>query len=154
DNIGNLRSGVVDVVLHIDFPALNAQQANKGIAKDCIAQVADVRCLVRVNAGVLDQNLASRNIHPQLGIGRERSRELLAIDASVDVSRASEFQLLKTIDRPSAGNDFFRDLAWSLAQLLSQFKGKGQRVLPKLDPRRLLDDELGQVKLVGAAHKV
>ena len=66
DDVGDLHAGVVDVVLHIDFAAGDAQQANKGIAQDRVAQVADVGGLVGIDAGVLDQNLAGRNF----GLGR------------------------------------------------------------------------------------
>ena len=36
-----------------------AQQANEGVAEDRVAQVADVRGLVGIDAGVLDEDLAA-----------------------------------------------------------------------------------------------
>src|SRR5450755_911434 len=53
-NVGDLHACVVDIVLDIHFPSRKAQQPNKRVTEDCIAKVADVSSLVRVNAGVLD----------------------------------------------------------------------------------------------------
>jgi hypothetical protein len=49
-DIGNLNTGVVDVVLNVHFPARKPQQPHERIAKNGIPQVADMRCLVGVNA--------------------------------------------------------------------------------------------------------
>ena len=54
-HISHLYAGVVDIVLHVHLVPGGAQQAHKRIAQDCIAQMADVRGLVGINAGVLDQ---------------------------------------------------------------------------------------------------
>ena len=56
-HIGHLHAGVVDVVLHIDFLPGGAQQAHKRVAQNGVAQVADVRGLVGIDAGVLDQRM-------------------------------------------------------------------------------------------------
>ena len=60
DDIGDLHAGVVDVVLDADglvagLEAVRAEQAGEGVAEDGIAQVADVRGFVGVDAGVLDE---------------------------------------------------------------------------------------------------
>ena len=54
-DVGHLHAGVVDVVLHIDLVAGGAQQADKRVAEDGVAQMADVRGLVGIDAGVLDE---------------------------------------------------------------------------------------------------
>jgi glycerol-3-phosphate responsive antiterminator len=54
-HIGHLHAGVVDVVLHVDLLAGGAQQAHKRVAENGVAQVADVRGLVGIDAGVLDK---------------------------------------------------------------------------------------------------
>ena len=59
-NISNLHASVIDVILDVHFPASKAQQADKGIAEDGVAQVSDMRRLIRVDAGVLHQNFAWR----------------------------------------------------------------------------------------------
>ena len=60
DHIGHLHTGIVDVILHIHFPARITQQPNKRVSEHRIPQVTDMRRLVGINAGVLDQNLARR----------------------------------------------------------------------------------------------
>ncbi len=57
NDVRNLHAGIVDIVLYIHFPAGKTQQANEGVAQDGIAQVADMRGLVGINAGMLNQNL-------------------------------------------------------------------------------------------------
>ena len=58
DYVRNLHARVVDVVLHVDFPAGEFQQTNERVSEDRIAQMADVRGFVGIDAGVFDQNLA------------------------------------------------------------------------------------------------
>ena len=55
DHVGNLHAGVVDVVLHVDLVPVRAQQAHEGVAENGVAQVADVRGLVGIDAGVFDK---------------------------------------------------------------------------------------------------
>ena len=59
-HVGHLHAGVVDVVLHFHAPARRAQHAHEGVAQDGVAQVADVRGLVGIDIGVLDNDLARR----------------------------------------------------------------------------------------------
>ncbi len=58
NHVGDLHAGVVDVVLNVHFPARKTQQADKRVAQDGVAQVADVGGLIGIDAGMLDQNLA------------------------------------------------------------------------------------------------
>ncbi len=77
-----------------------------------------------------------------------------AVDAGVDVSRAGKLELFKTFDRTNAGDDFFGNFARRLAELLGEFEGEGERVFSHLDLGRLLDDDAGQVEIVGAAQEI
>ena len=58
DDVGHLHAGVVDVVLHFDRRAAEAQDARKRVAERRIPQMADVRGLVRIDGGMLDDGLA------------------------------------------------------------------------------------------------
>src|SRR5579872_4040620 len=60
--IGHLDAGVVDVILDVDFPSRIAQQANERVAENRVAQMPNVRGLVGIDARVLDQNFARRDI--------------------------------------------------------------------------------------------
>src|ERR1700687_1186706 len=96
-HVGDLHSGIVDVVLDIPFPAGKTQQANKGVAEDGIAEVSDVRGLVRIDTRVLDQNLARWNVGLRSFISSKRSGEELALDPGIDVASPGKFQFLKTV---------------------------------------------------------
>ncbi len=41
-DVGDLHSGIVNIVLDVHFPARKAQQADKGIAENGVAQVPDM----------------------------------------------------------------------------------------------------------------
>ena len=123
DHVRDLHAGIVDVILDIHFPAHKTQQANKCVAKDGIAEVPDVRGLVGINAGVLNQNLARWNVGSRFFIGGERGGKLPAHDSGIDVASSGNFQLLKPIDWPHAANNLFGNLPRRLPQLLGQLEG-------------------------------
>ena len=57
-HVGHLHARVVDVVLHIHLVACRAQQPHQRVAQNRVAQMPDVRRLVRIDRGVLHQHLA------------------------------------------------------------------------------------------------
>src|SRR5271165_1278356 len=116
--------------------------------------MSNVRGFVRINTGVLDQNLARMNTALWPFIGSQRGCEVLALNAGIDVSSSGKFQRLKTFDWSDAGYDLFSNLPGRLSQLLRQFKSKRQRVFAKLDPGRLLDHDPRQIETVVALHKL
>ncbi len=83
DHVGDLDAGVVDVVLDIHFPAGKAQQADKGVAENGVAQMADVRGFVGIDAGVLDQNLAGGNFSSGFFIRRQARPALRALSRAL-----------------------------------------------------------------------
>ena len=58
-DVRDLDAGVVDVVLDLDLAAEEAQQPSEGVAERGVAQVADVRRLVRIDGRVFDDRLLS-----------------------------------------------------------------------------------------------
>jgi hypothetical protein len=116
--------------------------------------MSNVRSLVRINAGVLDQNLARWDVGLRFLIGRERGSEDLALDAGIDIASTGKLQLLKTFNRSDASNDLFRNLPGRFAQLLGQLKGERERIFAKFNARRLLDDNLLQIETVVALQEV
>src|SRR5205085_194848 len=56
-HIGDLHAGVVYVVVNFDLRAGRTQGADEGVAEHGVAQVADVRGLVRIDVRVLDDGL-------------------------------------------------------------------------------------------------
>ena len=81
DHVGNLDSGIVDVVLNVHVSSGKTQQADKSIAQDGIAQMADMRGFVGIDAGVLNQNLARWSSCVRGFAGSERGGKLIALDA-------------------------------------------------------------------------
>ena len=73
DDVGDLDAGVVDVVLHFDRRAAEAQHPHQRVAERGIPQVADVRGLVRVDRRVLDDGLLRRGRAPASTSPRERA---------------------------------------------------------------------------------
>ena len=74
NHVGDLHASVVDIVLDVDFAAGVTQQADKRVAENRVAQVADVRGLVGIDAGVLDQNLPWRDVSGRFLVGRRGLR--------------------------------------------------------------------------------
>ena len=109
-DIGDLHTGVVDIVLNIDFPARMPQQADEGVAENGVAQMSDVRGFVRINAGVFNQDLPRRSIRRGLLVGGEGSGHPGAVDPDVEISRRSNVHGGDTFDRTDLGPNRFGDL--------------------------------------------
>src|SRR5215469_10589028 len=153
DDIRDLHSGVVDVVLNVNFPLRKTKKTDKCVAENGVAEVSDVRGLVGIDAGVLDENLARGDVGGGLVISRKSAGERGAVDTGIDVSRAGEFELVETFDGADIGDDFLGNHARRLAQFLRQLKGQRQRVFAEFDSGWLFDDHAAQVEIVGATHE-
>ena len=94
DDVGDLDAGVVDVVLDADLVAalvgVGAEEALEGVAEDGVAEVADVRGLVRVDAGVLDEAEAGAADVGVL-VGGDAADGGGAVEADVEVAGAGDF---------------------------------------------------------------
>ena len=163
-HVGHLHAGVVDVVLHVDGVPGGAQQANKSVAQNGVAQMPDVRRLVGIDAGVLDQNLAANvgsafAVSGRLSVAVSRSQQFAAPQR-----RASGCALMypapatSSFSNPSgSGNlrdNLLGNFARRLAQLLRQLERKRQRKLAQFDLGRLLDDDVRQFELILVAEKL
>ncbi len=54
DHVRHLHAGVINIILHFHAPPGATEQAHQRVAERGIAQVTDVRRLVRIDVGVLD----------------------------------------------------------------------------------------------------
>ena len=93
DDVGDLDAGVVDVVLHVDFVAGGAEQADECVAENGIAQMADVRGLVGIDDGVFDENVALL-VTGGVGVGGDTIQLSGggAVEIRVDVACAGDFE--------------------------------------------------------------
>ena len=143
-HIGHLDAGVVDVVLHIDLLSGGAQQAHEGVAENGVAQMADVRGLVGIDAGVLDQRM-SRDL--QMGPTGSassawmRHSRMRPIESRIDVPGAGDFESGESVDRAQRGHDLLRDDLRRLAQLARQFERDRCGQFAELQLRRNLQRE-------------
>ena len=143
DDVGHLHSGVVDVVLNVDFPARRPEQSDKGIAEDRIAQMTDVRGLVGIDARMLHQNLAGSDLGGRFLIGGQRSRHPTSVNLDVEVAGRRDLHVRNAVDRPNFSADRFRNLQRGRSEGLGVRKN-GNRKVPEFDLRRLFDDHAGQ----------
>jgi hypothetical protein len=147
-HIGHLHAGVVDVVLHVDFLPGGAQQADEGVAENGVAQVADVRGLVGIDAGVLDKRMQART-WPRQGLLRgNHAHACRAVEARIDVAGAGDFKAGEAFERAQRGDNLLRDDLGRLAQLAGQLEGDGRGQLAELQVGRNLQRNGFKLKIV------
>ena len=138
DHVGHLHTGVVNVVLYVDFPACIAQQPDKRIAKNSVAQMADVGSLVGIDTRVFDQNLSRGNIRRRLLVGGELGCHPGPIDSHVQIARRSDLHFGNAFDGADFRTDDFGNPQWRSTQRLGERKNRNGKI-PKLYLGRLLD---------------
>src|SRR6185369_14323397 len=118
-----LNSGVIDVILDVNFPAAEAQQSYERIAQDGIAKMSDVRGLVGVNTRVLDEDLAAGSGRARVFVGSKRSRDRGTVDSCVDVARTGYVEPIKTRNLADSRDHLLGNFPRGLAEFLCQFEG-------------------------------
>ena len=150
DDVGHLHAGVVDVVLNADadagLVAIGTQETLEGVAEDCVAQVADMRGLVGINAGVLDEAEAGASdvgvlIGGDAPDGGGTVETDVQVTSSCDFNRgnAFEFGAVRCQFGGEFRGQFSSDGAGGFAEALGQLEGDGKRELAESDAGRLLD---------------
>ena len=139
-HVGHLDSGVINVVLHLDGVAPRAQDAHQRVAERRVAQVPDVRGFVRIDVGVLDDDLlrGSRcGLFPSFqpgGIGGP-------IQVNIHVARTCHLRPGNALDRPKLRRQLLGDLARGLSDLASQLHGQRKGQIAHRRARRLVCDD-------------
>ncbi len=132
------------------------KQTDKRVAQDGVAKVPDVRRLVRIDAGVLDENLAFDVGSSFTFVTRTIAlvplasdlRSLFALKACIDVASAGHFELREALGQRHGGDNLFGDLARCLAKLLRQLKRKRHGKLAHLDLGRRINHDVLKFDLV------
>ena len=129
DDVGDLHAGIVDVVLHFDGHAAEAQDPYQRVAQRRVAQMADVRRLVRVDRRVLDDRLARRPRRPRGRRGgcEPRSQERRAIEEDVQVAVRRGLRRGRRLRPPPARRPGPARSPRRLAQAACQLERDGQR---------------------------
>src|SRR5271168_530021 len=150
DHVGDLHAGVIDVILNLYAMAGVAQDADQGVAEHGVAYVADVRGLVRVDAGVLDDNFPARRGRRGRGIfcAAYVFPKRWAIKKGIQVARAGDFQAFYTLDFSKTVGNFLRENARSFFQAFRQFKAHGGSGFAHFDLRWPLEGH-SKVNVVG-----
>ena len=139
NHVGDLDAGIVDIVLHLNAAAGKVFEANERVAEHRVAQVADMRGLVGIDAGVLDDDLG--------GIGRRHGRlpsrffargpeKIGAVEKRVQVAASGDFDPRDAFDRLQRIRDLLRQRPRRLFQPLGQLER--QRVA-ELERRRIVE---------------
>ena len=123
------------------------QQQNESVAKNCVAQVTDVRGLVGIDAGVLDQG-AKMALFFYGFVAGDRYGGCLAVQFAIDIAGASDGKGGKAAQRHQFRDQFPGDRAWRSFETAGQLEGDGQRVLAHLQIGRLLDGDLREFNLI------
>ena len=150
DHVRDLHAGVVDVILHFDALPGAAQQADEGVAQRRIAQVADVRGLVGIDVGVLDdafRRVGGGRRGRRSGLFEASRKERRARQIKIHIPTASDLDALDAFDGRKLCGNFLRDLPRRALQALGQLEADRRGCLAHLDARRLLRDD-GYVLLV------
>ena len=121
-HVGHLHARVVNNILHLYSPAARAQHTHERIAQHRVAQMSDVGGLVRIDIGVLDDNLAGNRLAGFVRCVQYGVTVSAAIEPHVDVAVARHFERRHAFDRSQACHQIRRDRARRLLQLARQMK--------------------------------
>ena len=138
-DVGHLHAGVVNVVLHFHVLAAEAQQAHKRVAQHRVAQVADVRSLVGIDAGVLHQNFTARAEGGRTGgipYGKQPRGRARAIQMKVQIPGSGHRNAFHSVEGSDQRHKLFGDFARWPAHLLCQLKTACQGNIAHFEIRR------------------
>jgi hypothetical protein len=150
DHVRHLHARVVDVVVHLDALAVGPEDADEGVADDGVAQVPDVRRLIRVDARVLDHPLGRVRGRGLPDCGREPCQQARAVVEEVEVAGARDLDAPDRLVRFEHLLQLLGDgarvalLAGRLLDALGQLEGDGEGEVAQLGARRHLGRDLFQ----------
>ncbi len=156
DHVSNLHTGIVDVILDFDAAAGVAQQTRESVAQDCVANVADMRGFVRIDAGVLDDSFwgvrdGRGGFVP--GFFACAAKKLGAVEKEIQVASASHFDARDSLDRLQRIRDLLGQGARRLSHLLGEFEAQRRGCFAHGELRRALEND-GDIDLVALVNVV
>ncbi len=127
NDIRNLDAGIVDVILHFDPALLVPQHAYESVPEHGISQVPNMRCLVRVDVRVLNDDFvaSSGSRRASFGAVRERrQRENASVEPHVDIAVSGNLDGAQR-----------RDFGKTLGQILPQSDGAAYAIGAPVETR-------------------
>ena len=150
-DVGHLHAGVVDVVLDLDLAPEEPQQPAECVAERRVAEVPDVRRLVRVDRRMLDDGLGVRRLSSAAVVLPQPSQgECRPVEEEIDVSAGRCFDPGELLDRAERGGNLLRDRARRLAQAARQLEGERDGKVPQGARRRDRDGDGQQCGVIGS----
>ena len=147
NDVGNLDAGVVNVVLHVDFVAGGTEETDKCVAEDRVAEMTDVRGLVGIDAGVLNERVPT--LERRIAIRREdQPRGRSAIEIRIDIPSAGHLEFCEAGKRSECGDDFLGDDLRSFAQFARQLERNRRGDLAHTQLGRSLDRDRANLQIV------
>ncbi len=147
-DVGDLHTGVVDVVLNFHATAKVAKEPAEGVSERGVSEVADVSCLVRVDGSVLDDFLfasgeaGGRRPKP---LGEPRG----SFEEKVDVAVGSRLDARHAVDLTEGPDDFLRDDARRFSQPSRQLERQRYREVAERPLWWCLDRDHRERRIVG-----
>src|SRR4029453_6247398 len=89
-HICDLHPGVIDVVLDLDCLSCGSQHPDGCVTKNCITKVTFMSRLIRIDCGVLDDDLAAQLGLTQLRLAERFQNKIRAIQIEVKVPCACD----------------------------------------------------------------
>jgi len=146
DDVDDLDAGVVDVVLDLDPLALELETPGQGVAEAGVAEVADVGGLVRVDVGVLDDDLGLVGAECRAaGQADDLGEDSGLVEPEIEEAAAGELGLDDTGDRGEQGSGLLGDRPGRFLELLGQLEREGQGQVAHLRVRRRGHVEVGRL---------
>src|ERR1051326_428734 len=127
-----LHTRVINVVLHFHATAPRARSPHERVTEPGVSHVADVRCFIRIDAGVFDHQLRGWRGISGRGLGNRSGRRRVefrkqtgSIEEDVEITRAGNFNPRQIVVRLESGLQTLGDRSRRLlltGPLLKQFR--------------------------------
>ena len=154
DHVGDLDARIVDVILNLYRHAAEAQRSNERVAEGGVAQVTDMRRLVRIDRGVLDDGLS-------LGDPRRRraavcetfEKKRRALEKEIQIAVRCRGHTRNAFERSEGAGNLLRDRARRLAQAAGQLERDRRTEVTQFAIRRIVEDDACQRLRVEAVER-
>jgi hypothetical protein len=139
DNVSHLDPGVIDIVLNFNCGTEAAQAATQDVAQHRIPEMADVRGLVGIDGGVLDDSL--HTLRDVLGIpaGEELAEKTTTVEVEIEKTGSSNFDPDNLVGPLRALTNPLRDMSGCRFELTRKGQGTRPGEVTELSPGRYLE---------------